>query len=252
MSDICSYTLNRNLPPSIRAYQSGKPGLFSAHNSTQGPSWGYLKVNCSETLSIFGDKRPRNGSKNGEMAPRTGTGYPHRGPFVVKDSFRAPSMYLRPWKSVEPNAAEQVNPRPQTPYHQIWFLFDLFRIALSFVEGANRPLFDSGGTTSPGCSPKILTNTMRPGSISFQSHRIRTRKPGCQDNPLGKCSAPDADANLRLVDFCITHLKAWQLQRRRRVWQATWGRGRGSVSEWKQALLRSIEPGTQRTDTTRF
>ena len=51
--------------------------------TTQGPSWGYLKVNFSETLSIFGEKRPRNGSKNGEMAPRTGTGYPHIGPFVV-------------------------------------------------------------------------------------------------------------------------------------------------------------------------
>jgi hypothetical protein len=32
-------------------------------------------------LSIFGDKRPRNGSKYGEMAPRTGTGCPHIGPF---------------------------------------------------------------------------------------------------------------------------------------------------------------------------
>jgi len=51
--------------------------------STQGPSWGYLKVNFSETLSIFGDKRRRNGSKNGEMAPRTGTGYPHIGPCVA-------------------------------------------------------------------------------------------------------------------------------------------------------------------------
>ena len=47
--------------------------------TTQGPSWGYLKVNL-----IFGDKRPRNGSKNGEMAPRTGTGCPHIGPFVEK------------------------------------------------------------------------------------------------------------------------------------------------------------------------
>ena len=28
------------------------------------------------------DDRPRNGSKNGEMAPRTGTGCPHIGPFV--------------------------------------------------------------------------------------------------------------------------------------------------------------------------
>ena len=52
-------------------------------STTQGPSWGYLKVNFSEMLSIFGDKRPRNGSKNGDMAPRTGTGYPHIGPFVA-------------------------------------------------------------------------------------------------------------------------------------------------------------------------
>jgi hypothetical protein len=51
---------------------------------TQGPSWGYLKVFFSETLPIFGDKRPRNGSKKGEMAPRTGTGYPHIGPFMVR------------------------------------------------------------------------------------------------------------------------------------------------------------------------
>ena len=33
---------------------------------------------------MFGDKRPRNGSKNGEMAPRTGTGYPHIGVCVGK------------------------------------------------------------------------------------------------------------------------------------------------------------------------
>ena len=44
--------------------------------STQGPSWGYLKVNLQETLSIFGDKRPRNGSKNEEMAPRMKTDTP--------------------------------------------------------------------------------------------------------------------------------------------------------------------------------
>ena len=57
--------------------------LVAGRLTTQGPSWGYLKVNFSETLTIFGDKRPRNGSKNGEMAPRTGTGCPHIGPFVV-------------------------------------------------------------------------------------------------------------------------------------------------------------------------
>ena len=50
--------------------------------TTQGPSWGYLKVNFSETLSIFGDKRPRNGSKYGSVAPSTGLGCPHIGPSV--------------------------------------------------------------------------------------------------------------------------------------------------------------------------
>ena len=55
---------------------------FRRRDTTQGPSWGYLKVNFSETLSIFGDRSPRNGSKNGEMAPRTGTGCPRIGPFV--------------------------------------------------------------------------------------------------------------------------------------------------------------------------
>ena len=60
--------------------------------STQGPTWRYLKVNFSETLSIFGDNRPRNGSKNGEMAPRTGTGCPHIGPFVVPDRKRSTSL----------------------------------------------------------------------------------------------------------------------------------------------------------------
>ena len=50
--------------------------------TTQGSSWWYLKVNSSQTLSIFGDKCPQNGSKNEEMAPRTKTGYPYIGPFV--------------------------------------------------------------------------------------------------------------------------------------------------------------------------
>ena len=38
---------------------------------TQGPSWGYSKVNFQKTLSIFGDKCPQSGSKNDTMAPRT-------------------------------------------------------------------------------------------------------------------------------------------------------------------------------------
>ena len=55
----------------------------AAARATQGPLWGYLKVNFSETLSIFGDKCPRNGSKNEQTAPRTNTAYPHKGVCVV-------------------------------------------------------------------------------------------------------------------------------------------------------------------------
>ena len=49
---------------------------------TQGSSWGYLNVNSSETLSIFGDKCPQNGSNNDLMAPRTTLECPHEGPSV--------------------------------------------------------------------------------------------------------------------------------------------------------------------------
>jgi hypothetical protein len=46
-------------------------------------SWGYLEVNSSETLPIFGDKCPQNGSKNDLIAPRTTMECPHQGPYVV-------------------------------------------------------------------------------------------------------------------------------------------------------------------------
>ena len=67
-----------------------------------------------ETLSIFGDKCPRNGSKNGEMAPRTGTGYLHIGPFVdesenlsVRRSARAEDAQGTPAQShISPNVLE--------------------------------------------------------------------------------------------------------------------------------------------------
>ena len=86
---------------SLRALNTSPPGTASQYkwstlsggdvrwsgtynsSTTQGPSWGYLKVNSSETLSIFGDKCPRNGSKNEQTAPRTSMGYPHIGPSVA-------------------------------------------------------------------------------------------------------------------------------------------------------------------------
>jgi len=56
---------------------------------TQGPSWGYSKVNFQETSSIFGDKCPRDGSKNDPMAPRTTLECPHEGPPVVSGPLSA-------------------------------------------------------------------------------------------------------------------------------------------------------------------
>ena len=55
---------------------------------TQGSLWGYLKVNSSETLSIFDDKCPKNGSKNDLMAPRTTLECPHEGPSVEREGAR--------------------------------------------------------------------------------------------------------------------------------------------------------------------
>ena len=46
--------------------------------TTRGPLWGYLKSQLSETLSIFGDEYPQNGSKNEH-------GMPPRRAFVVSE-----------------------------------------------------------------------------------------------------------------------------------------------------------------------
>jgi len=69
-------------PPRIDAARLATPtGLFDV--STQGSSWGYLKVNSSETLSFLGDKCPQNGSKNDLMAPITTLECPHEEPSVA-------------------------------------------------------------------------------------------------------------------------------------------------------------------------
>jgi len=52
-------------------------------STTQGSSRGYLKVNSSETLSIFEDKCPQNGFTKDLMAPRTTLECPHEGPSGV-------------------------------------------------------------------------------------------------------------------------------------------------------------------------
>jgi hypothetical protein len=56
----------------------------SSRTPTQGPSWGYFKVNCSETLSFFDDKCLQNGSNNEPRAPRTNLECPYKGPRVER------------------------------------------------------------------------------------------------------------------------------------------------------------------------
>ena len=48
------------------------------------PFVGASKSQLIEDLSTFGDKYPRNGSKNEPMAPTTDLGCPHEGPRVVR------------------------------------------------------------------------------------------------------------------------------------------------------------------------
>ena len=57
--------------------------LASGGQATQGPSWGYSKVNFDRFFRKRGQFSP-NVDKNGATAPRTGLGYPHEGPFVAR------------------------------------------------------------------------------------------------------------------------------------------------------------------------
>ena len=43
---------------------------------------GVLQIQFLPGLSTFDENSHQNGSKNGETAPRPGTGYPHEGPSV--------------------------------------------------------------------------------------------------------------------------------------------------------------------------
>ena len=75
----------------------GAPDDFTRHRTDHDPSWQKgrgprkalrtsIKSHFWKISSTFGDKCPQNGSKNGQTAPRTGTGCPHEGPSVVRDN----------------------------------------------------------------------------------------------------------------------------------------------------------------------
>ena len=62
---------------------NGRDRMHRASSLHARPFEPSIKSHFSKISSTFGDKCPRNGSKNEEMAPRTRTGYPHKGPSVV-------------------------------------------------------------------------------------------------------------------------------------------------------------------------
>ena len=64
----CRYASTNACPYAVAVYKFVTAYGNPFPVTTQGPSWRYLKVYCSETLSIFGDKFPHNGSKNDTMA----------------------------------------------------------------------------------------------------------------------------------------------------------------------------------------
>jgi hypothetical protein len=78
---ICQDICTRHLHLVCRHVLFGSFGWVTSagpHPASPPPcsGWGKIKVNSSETLSIFGDKCPQNGSKNEQRAPRTSMGCP--------------------------------------------------------------------------------------------------------------------------------------------------------------------------------
>ena len=62
---------------SERNRSSGCTGIACCTHPRKALRGGISKVNFQETLSIFGDEYPQNGSKNEPRAPRTSLGCPH-------------------------------------------------------------------------------------------------------------------------------------------------------------------------------
>ena len=58
--------------------------LSSEEGTHARPFVGVFQRQLSQGWSTFDTNLQQNGSKNGETAPRPGTGYPHKGPSVGK------------------------------------------------------------------------------------------------------------------------------------------------------------------------
>ena len=81
MSEVPLSTLKIHNAMSSPCREHGSP-------TTQGPSLGYSKSQFLTGLSTLENNFRQNGFKNGQTAPRTGTGYPHEGPFVAGERGR--------------------------------------------------------------------------------------------------------------------------------------------------------------------
>ena len=74
-----------------------------------------IKSHFWKISSTFGDRCPQNGSKNGETAPRTGTGCPHEGPSVDYVTRTSPLSACRDLSCPNPEPGS-LPPNPRTPH----------------------------------------------------------------------------------------------------------------------------------------
>ena len=159
--------------------------LWPRQHSTQGLSWGYLKSKFQETLSIFGDKCPCNGSKNDPTAPKTTLECPHEGPFVAlgRSTFRSSprSLLICQFANIETPFVRNSRLRASKRCASVQPPFETREIGISSSRERLRTtitaLFDlsnAGFTPAAVRHPRSLRkDAQHPGSIPPPSLRCR-------------------------------------------------------------------------------
>ena len=105
---LASRRRSRCLSPPPDAWDRVIAFRFQSNPTTKGPSWGYSKVNFTRFFGKRGHFLPKV-DKSGQTAPRTGTGCPHEGPFVVRGPEYIPSqIVVGRGAMVEPNSPSRV------------------------------------------------------------------------------------------------------------------------------------------------
>ena len=98
-----------------------------------------IKSHVWMILSTFGDKCPQNCSKNGETAPRPGTGYHHEGPSVDRGSSKSRKRTSLQWYLA--------HKKPRTPWDHHRALLYGPRLALFLMSEV--PLYRDTSSRSP-------------------------------------------------------------------------------------------------------